>query len=151
MAIESSSGVVLTYNSSSPEDLTDFFPELLAYAEGIPVWLMEGDMGAGKTTFVSMFGKYASFLESVSSPTYSLVNEYRDTKGNIYYHFDFYRIKSEREAFEIGTEEYFYSGNTCFVEWPSLIPNLIPENYIHIFISIDEEHHRKITVTRHEN
>jgi tRNA threonylcarbamoyladenosine biosynthesis protein TsaE len=151
MALESSSGVVLTYTSTSPEDLTNLFPELLASADGIPVWLIEGDMGAGKTTFVSMFGKYASFLESVSSPTYSLVNEYRDTKGNIYYHFDFYRIKNEREAFEIGTEEYFYSGNTCFVEWPSLIPNLIPEKYIHISISIDEEHHRKITVTRHEN
>jgi tRNA threonylcarbamoyladenosine biosynthesis protein TsaE len=78
--------------------------------------------------------------DNVSSPTFSLVNEYQNSSGETFYHFDFYRIKTEAEAMDMGCDEYFYSGNTCFIEWPSQISNLIPETNltIHIFENTDQ-------------
>ena len=122
----------MRFECHSPEETISFLGALIDFAEGELVWVLDGDMGAGKTTFVRQCGEFLGFIESVNSPTFSIVNEYRSNNGKIYYHFDFYRINSEREAFEIGCEDYFYSGNMCFIEWASRIPTLLPDNLIKI-------------------
>ena len=100
------------------------------------VILFHGEMGAGKTTFIKQLAKELGVTEATSSPTFSLVNEYRTTDNQIVYHFDFYRLKNETEALDMGVDEYLYSGNWCFIEWAEQIPNLIPET--HSVISIKE-------------
>jgi len=98
-----------------------------------------GDLGAGKTTLIKNICNLLGVIDDVSSPTYSLVNEYLDREGNSVYHFDFYRIEDEVEALDMGCEEYFYSGNMCLVEWPEMISNLLPEERLEIHIAIDNE------------
>ncbi|MCC9167195.1 tRNA (adenosine(37)-N6)-threonylcarbamoyltransferase complex ATPase subunit type 1 TsaE [Pontibacter harenae] len=115
---------------SSLEDLPAAASVLLEEAKEMPVVLFEGPMGAGKTTLIKEVCRQLGVQENVSSPTFSLVNEYEAPEGNLIYHFDFYRINQEREALEIGALEYFDSGRMCLIEWPSLIPNLLPEHYL---------------------
>ncbi len=93
-----------------------------------------GEMGAGKTTLIKSFCKHLGVEENVSSPTFSILNEYLTTSGESVYHFDFYRIKSEAEAFDLGYENFFYAKNYCFVEWPEKIPNLLNFPKASIFI-----------------
>ena len=100
------------------------------------VILFHGEMGAGKTTFIKQLCKTLGVTEATSSPTFSLVNEYQTTDNQIVYHFDFYRLKNEMEALDMGADDYFYSGNWCFIEWAEQIPNLIPEE--HSVITIEE-------------
>ncbi|HEY3403104.1 MAG TPA: tRNA (adenosine(37)-N6)-threonylcarbamoyltransferase complex ATPase subunit type 1 TsaE [Ohtaekwangia sp.] len=115
----------------------------------VQVWLFHGEMGSGKTTLIKEVCRFLQVKDAMSSPTFSIVNEYERDAGKIY-HFDFYRLKSEREAFDIGTEEYFYSGNPCFVEWPEKIPSLIPDRYGEVIISIQNETHRDIAILIHD-
>lgn len=100
------------------------------------VILFHGEMGAGKTTFIKQLAKELGVTEATSSPTFSLVNEYQTTTNHAVYHFDFYRLKNETEALDMGVDEYLYSGNWCFIEWAEQIPNLVPES--HSVISIKE-------------
>ena len=102
-------------------------------------------MGMGKTTFIKELCRQLGVDGVVSSPTFSIVNEY-DSKGESIYHFDFYRLKNEQEAYDFGYEEYFYSGNYCFVEWPEKIENLLPEDAVLISITGDEHGNREITM-----
>jgi tRNA threonylcarbamoyladenosine biosynthesis protein TsaE len=106
------------------------------------VILFEGEMGAGKTTFIKVLVEEMGTQDEISSPTFSIVNEYETQKGKVF-HFDMYRIKSEEEAMDFGVEEYLYSGNYCLIEWPSKIENLIPEEH-HIVKIIAEENFRTI-------
>ncbi|PRY13273.1 tRNA threonylcarbamoyladenosine biosynthesis protein TsaE [Pontibacter ummariensis] len=115
---------------SSLEDLPAAASVLLEHAKGTSTLLFEGPMGAGKTTLIKEVCKQLGVQENVSSPTFALVNEYETGSGNLIYHFDFYRIQEEREALDIGALEYFDSGQLCLVEWPSMIPNLLPEHYL---------------------
>jgi tRNA threonylcarbamoyladenosine biosynthesis protein TsaE len=117
------------------KDLPKAAVELLKFSEGEKVILLYGSMGAGKTTFVKEIGNALQVLDNISSPSYSLVNEYRTAKDEIIYHFDFYRIKNESEAFDMGFEDYLYSGNLCIIEWPEKISNLLPENCVTVFIA----------------
>ncbi len=97
-----------------------------------------GEMGAGKTTFIKVLCEYLGVATSeICSPTYSIVNEYLTADNRCVYHFDFYRIKSEQEAFDMGYEEYLYSGNYCFIEWPEKIENLLPVEVLKIHIEAD--------------
>jgi len=137
----------LRFESHAPEDIMSFMESLIEFAKDETIWLLEGEMGAVKTTFIRQLGEYLSFVEPVQSPTFSIVNEYRDNNGNIYYHFDFYRINNEREAFEIGCEEYFYSGNICFIEWSSRIDSLIPDTFLKIQIETDNTDQRVYLIT----
>ena len=99
------------------------------------VILFYGEMGAGKTTFIKQLCKTIGVTEATSSPTFSLVNEYQTTNNETVYHFDFYRLKTETEALDMGVDDYLYSGNWCFIEWAEQIPNLIPEEHSVIRIS----------------
>ena len=111
------------------------------------IWLLEGEMGAGKTTFAKVICAFWGVTETVSSPTFSIVNEYQSLKGEVIYHFDFYRIKDEEEAEEIGTTEYFYSGNRCLIEWPIKIPRLIPSKHLKIELLLGYGNERIFRIT----
>ena len=101
------------------------------------VILFEGEMGVGKTTLIKSIVKKLGVVGNASSPTFSLVNEYQTSDKKIIYHFDFYRIKTETEALDMGVEEYLYSDNWCFIEWAEKIPNLVPEKHSKICITSD--------------
>ncbi|MGL4596985.1 MAG: tRNA (adenosine(37)-N6)-threonylcarbamoyltransferase complex ATPase subunit type 1 TsaE [Bacteroidia bacterium] len=103
------------------------------------VFAFFGAMGAGKTTFIKTICTHLSVVEPTSSPTFSLVNEYRSATHQSIYHFDFYRIRKIEEAIDMGVEEYLYSGNYCFIEWPENIAPLLPENTIAVKISTENE------------
>ena len=105
--------------------------------------LFNGEMGAGKTTLIKAVCDFLGVQDNVSSPTFSLVNEY-EGDGKLIYHFDFYRIKNEEEAYAIGFEEYEYTSDYLFIEWSENIPNLIPEEHHVITISIEENGLRRL-------
>lgn len=107
------------------------------------IFLFYGEMGAGKTTLIKELCQQLGVQEQASSPTFAIVNEYKGTKGKVF-HFDFYRLKNQTEAMDMGYEEYFYSGDYCFIEWPEKIPDLLPEHYIRISIAVDERQVRHI-------
>lgn len=100
------------------------------------VILFNGEMGAGKTTFIKALCKELGVKNPTSSPTFSLVNEYQIANNQLVYHFDVYRLKNQNEALDMGIDDYLYSGNLCFIEWAEKIPDLIPENHSVITISI---------------
>tara|TARA_B100000902_G_scaffold399561_1_gene471029 strand:- start:19802 stop:20218 length:417 start_codon:yes stop_codon:yes gene_type:complete len=95
---------------------------------------LHGTMGVGKTTFIKELCREIGVVDKVSSPTFSIVNEYHNLIGESIYHFDFYRINSETEAYDLGYEEYFYSKNLCFIEWPERISSILPKKRLDIFI-----------------
>jgi tRNA threonylcarbamoyladenosine biosynthesis protein TsaE len=99
----------------------------------------EGEMGAGKTTFIKSLCTHMGVEDEVSSPTFSLVNEYSSPKYGSIYHFDFYRLKNEAEALDFGVEDYLYSGGYCFMEWPEKICNLIPAECPTLKIRVEED------------
>ena len=111
------------------------------------ILLFYGEMGAGKTTFIKVFCAALGVADTVSSPTFSIVNEYHYPEG-IIYHFDFYRLKNQTEALDLGVEEYLYSGEYCLIEWPEQIPDLLPENFIRIRIEVQPDQQRKLTITK---
>jgi tRNA threonylcarbamoyladenosine biosynthesis protein TsaE len=106
------------------------------------VWLIEGDMGAGKTTFIKEICRQLGVSDTVASPTFSIVNEYDSTVGSIY-HFDFYRINDVTEAIQIGCEEYFFSGHYCFIEWAEKIEPLLPDSGVIVRINVVTEEIRE--------
>jgi len=101
------------------------------------VFAFYGSMGAGKTTFIKAVCEELGVKETVASPTFAIINEYRDKKGDSIYHFDFYRINKLEEAFDFGYEDYFYSGNICFIEWPELVEPVLPNDTVKIAIRED--------------
>ncbi len=111
------------------------------------IWLFDGQMGAGKTTLISAICREIGIRDDVQSPTFSIVNEYITTDGDTVYHFDCYRLKSEIEAFDIGIEEYLYSGSRCLIEWPDKITNLLPNTAITVKIDIISDSERRIFVS----
>ena len=108
------------------------------------VWLFTGDMGAGKTTLIQALCRALGVLSNVQSPTFSIVNEYTTHEGHSVYHFDCYRLRNEAEALDIGIEEYFDSGDYCFIEWPERITSLWPATYYQVTLSVDADGSRTI-------
>ena len=106
--------------------------QLLEYTSPHKKFAFYGEMGVGKTTLIKALSLQLGVSDVVSSPTFSIVNEYQADEGAKIYHFDFYRIENEQEAYDIGYEEYFYSDAYCFIEWPEKIPNLIEEDMVKI-------------------
>lgn len=103
-----------------------------------------GKMGAGKTTFIKALCETLGVEDVITSPTFAIVNEYTDGNGNAVYHFDFYRIKKIEEVYDMGFEDYIYSGNLCLMEWPELIEELLPDDALRITIQEDDEGKRTI-------
>jgi tRNA threonylcarbamoyladenosine biosynthesis protein TsaE len=130
-------------------ELESISKEIVDAAKGLNVWLLEGEMGAGKTTLVKAIAKELGIKEMVASPTFSIINEYKADNKRPVYHFDFYRMKNEAEAYDIGANEYFESGNLCLVEWPEKIPTLIPDHYFKIKLEINDHQSRKIYYAKH--
>ncbi|MDJ0645924.1 MAG: tRNA (adenosine(37)-N6)-threonylcarbamoyltransferase complex ATPase subunit type 1 TsaE [Flavobacteriaceae bacterium] len=110
------------------------------------ILLFYGEMGVGKTTLIKELVKQLGSTDVVSSPTFSLVNEYLSHDGATIYHFDFYRIKNEVEALDIGIEDYLYDDNWCLIEWPDKVKNLLPLNAVAIHLSNNEDGSRTITI-----
>ena len=110
------------------------------------VFAFYGKMGAGKTTFIKAVCEALGVEDAINSPTFAIVNEYVDGRGEPIYHFDFYRIKKEQEALDIGFEDYVYSGNVCFMEWPELIENLLPDDAVKVTIEEEMDGGRVLTI-----
>ena len=106
----------------------------------------DGAMGAGKTTFIKQLCEELGTEDIVNSPTFAIVNVYETREGEVY-HFDCYRLKELREAIDLGAEEYFYSGNYCFIEWPDIIEPLLPTDVVRLQISVLENGDRQLTLT----
>jgi tRNA threonylcarbamoyladenosine biosynthesis protein TsaE len=108
---------------------------LINLSGGCRVWLMHGEMGAGKTTLIKALCDHLGVEDNVTSPTFSIINEYRSATEPVY-HFDFYRVNTLKEALQAGVEDFFYSGHYCFIEWPEIILPILPGQYL--IVSIEE-------------
>ncbi len=132
---------------TSIKELEKTAEKLISYFPDEKVFAFYGKMGAGKTTFIQAICRYLGTKDNITSPTFALINEYKTTKNASIFHFDFYRIKDLEEAFDLGYEDYFYSGDYCFIEWPEMIEPLLPENVVEIKIEVANNETRTISGT----
>ena len=110
------------------------------------IFAFYGEMGVGKTTFIKALCKSLCVTETITSPTFAIVNEYSKEGGEPIYHFDFYRIKNIEEAYDFGYEDYFFSGHLCFIEWPELVEPLLPEGVVKVQIEVMDNEQRAIII-----
>ncbi len=129
------------------DELERISQQILDFAGDERIFLFYGQMGAGKTTLINSLCAVLGTKDKTSSPTFSIVNEYSLVEGSIF-HFDFYRLKRQTEALDFGYEDYFYSGNYCFIEWPEKIPDLWPDSFVEIKIEVLEDDKRVIELER---
>ena len=132
----------------NPEGLQDAAKTFLRRFPFPGVFAFYGEMGAGKTTFIKALCRELQVQDTVTSPSFALVNEYRTKQGEMVFHFDFYRIKSIREAFDLGYEEYFFGASYCFIEWPEKIEELLPETVVNVNIKVLKDGSRDIEAER---
>ena len=133
----------------SESELDDVASKIIDYSQEEKIWAFFGEMGAGKTALIRAIADRYKVEDNVHSPTFSIVNEYANRNNDVFYHFDFYRIKDLTEAMDIGIEEYFDSGNHCFIEWPGKVSSLLPTQYLRIDISITSHTGRELKLSRH--
>lgn len=136
-----------TFNIQDEQELEVIADELVPMLSDCPIVCFQGEMGAGKTTLIKVICERLGVRDAMSSPTFSIVNEYRDEHDLPVYHFDFYRIEHTQEALDIGIDEYFYSGAICLIEWPDRIKALIPEQHLEISIKLVGDTGREITIS----
>jgi tRNA threonylcarbamoyladenosine biosynthesis protein TsaE len=122
---------------NSLNDLKEVAIAIISQHESSRIFAFYGEMGAGKTTLIQRLCDYLGVTDVVSSPTFALINEYLTQEMESIYHFDFYRMEKLEEVYDIGYEDYFYSGNYCFIEWPGKIESLLPVETIPIRIIVD--------------
>jgi tRNA threonylcarbamoyladenosine biosynthesis protein TsaE len=127
----------------SIENLSSVAREILSTVKNKTL-LFYGEMGVGKTTLIKQICKELEVQDVISSPTFSLVNEYQTKNNEKVFHFDFYRITNEEEALDIGIEEYFYNNDWCLIEWPGNIENLLPLDAVQIHLTVLEDNERNI-------
>jgi len=129
-------------------ELKEAARELLAEFPAEHVFAFYGKMGAGKTTFIQSICRALGSEDNVTSPTFALINEYNTADMDSIFHFDFYRIKDIVEAYDLGYEDYIYSGSYCLIEWPEMIESLLPENLVEIRIEVNDDESRQITARK---
>lgn len=129
----------MSYLVENLEAVPEVAKTFLADFAAARIFAFHGELGAGKTTFIKALCAELGVSDAMSSPSFALVNEYHDANGKPVYHFDLYRLRSPEEAFDIGLEEYLYSGNYCFVEWPERAEGLLPPETIHLLIKYAAE------------
>ena len=127
------------YTCKTPDELQPIAARLVELHKDKRIFAFHGEMGAGKTTFIKTICENLNVTDTVSSPTFAIINEYLTRDSGSVYHFDLYRIKSWTEMLEIGYEDYFYSGNYCLLEWPEKIVNLLPEETVHVDIVVSQD------------
>ncbi len=120
--------------------------ELLKHSDDKKIFAFYGSMGAGKTTIIKAICKYLGAIDIVTSPTFTLVNEYKTSKGESLFHIDFYRIKKQEEVYDFGLEEYLTGDSYCFMEWPELVEELLPAETVRVRIKIESEEQRVLSL-----
>lgn len=136
----------MTYRES---EINKIASELLEKYQSYKVWCFFGEMGAGKTTLIKALCQAMEVTDSLSSPSFSIVNEYQTCSDETLYHFDFYRIRSTEEAEDIGVTEYFDSGKMCLIEWPERVETLLPDVYLQINIKLVGDFTRELMIVSH--
>lgn len=134
---------LLLNNLSEIDILANKFVENMNHRK---VFAFYGEMGAGKTTFIKAVCKILGVTETITSPTFAIINEYKKSDSEAIFHFDFYRIKNIEEAYDFGYEDYFYSEQLCFIEWPELVEPLLPENVVRVQITVQDNDQRLISI-----
>ncbi|HYX08552.1 MAG TPA: tRNA (adenosine(37)-N6)-threonylcarbamoyltransferase complex ATPase subunit type 1 TsaE [Bacteroidales bacterium] len=136
----------MRYAAQTPDELNAVAREMLPVMKEYKIVAFYGEMGAGKTTLIKAICEEMEVEDVVSSPTFALVNEYHTRDNQPVFHFDFYRIEKISELYDLGYEDYFYSGNLCMIEWPEKAPSLIPESALTVRIEVKESGKREISV-----
>lgn len=126
------------------EQIKEAADKILADTSNYKVFAFQGEMGAGKTTLIHALCEAMGVKDVITSPTFSIINQYKTNDGQTVYHMDLYRIKDENEAINAGIEDCLYSGNICFVEWPEKAPGIFPDNTLHIKITSVDDNTRKL-------
>ena len=121
--------------------------QLLKYSENKKIFAFYGSMGAGKTTIIKAVCEYLGAIDIATSPTFTLVNEYRTASGESLFHIDFYRIKKQEEVYDFGIEEYLSGNSYCFMEWPELIEELLPPETVVVRISVGDREQRILSIS----
>lgn len=127
-------------------DIKQAAEQVFAFGKDKKVWAIHGEMGAGKTTFIHAVCENLGVTSAIGSPTYSIINEYKSEKAGEIYHMDWYRLKDEEEALQAGVEDCLFSGNLCFVEWPEKAAALLPDDCLHVSLTVIEEKTRQISL-----
>lgn len=126
-------------NDVSLDEINHIIDSIIPLLASNKLIIFDGMMGSGKTTLIKKLCERLGVIDQVNSPTYSLVNEYKTAKDESIYHFDFYRINDLDEAFDMGAEEYFYSGNICLIEWADKIMEILPDRFLKITIAYSHD------------
>ena len=134
----------LSYLVNDERELSNLSTKILSYSKS-NIFVFYGDMGIGKTTFIKYLCSSLNVIDIVSSPTFSIVNEYKTTEDSSIFHFDFYRTLNKAEIFDIGYEEYIFSSSFCFIEWPEKVHGLLPSSFVKVNMFL-EDSLRRITV-----
>ena len=139
----------MKFKNISELDYVKLFDLIQKKDKSLKIFLFTGQVGSGKTTMIKSFTKKLSVNNNTSSPTFNIINEYKDDNKKSIYHLDLYRLKSINDLVEIGFEEYINSGNYCFIEWPEIADSFFIDKYISINISINSKNSRDIDITFH--
>ena len=137
----------MNFTIKSITELNPIVDKIIQLSKSHTVFCFYGNLGAGKTTLIKLICEQLKVIDSISSPTYPIINEYKTTDNKIIYHIDLYRLKSIEEAMNIGIEDYLFSDNLCFIEWPDNFESILPDNHIKIKITKFDDY-REIVLSK---